>query len=146
MPKYPLFNIRYVEYHAQIQSKPTDKFMNKIIHIEDTSQLEALNKKLSLNLSFCSKLTHHHNYSRSEPYYVGDLIFEKGDTYPPYYAFYSQKTLELVQTIYKEDIEKLGYKLPNEIQNFISQQKTFLLRRIMDIFHATVALKFSNLI
>ncbi len=108
-----------IKGHSIKQSKFSDKFMDYIIPIENPN-LQEINAKTGLNLSLDKyQSSHHTQYLESYYYYVGNLPFTKMERYPPYYCYYSPKTLELVEELYKEDIASYGYTLPKEVIDFI---------------------------
>lgn len=109
-----------IRTHTQPQSCPFDQYMN-IIQIEKpTKQLQKLQRKTGISIDLT--IAHKTKYLLDYIYYVGDLLFNIEKQYPPFYAFYSEKTLALVEKIYQQDIESFNYEVPKEITLFLKTQ------------------------
>ncbi len=110
--------------HSQIQYKPTDIYMNKIIKIEDVQDsLQKINEELKFNLKF-KHLNNSTYQEQQQNIYTGNMKPKKIETlYPysicPYFMYYSPKNLRLIQLLYQIDIKAYNYEIPKEIVDFI---------------------------
>jgi len=113
-----------ISHHCGEQYNEEDKYINKFLYLENPENIEELNAKTGLNLNLNSNQPHHTSYIKTYPYYVGHLKFKKNKTgFPPYYCFYSEKSLQLVQEAFPNDTTKYDYEVPEEVLEFIESQK-----------------------
>lgn len=114
-------------YHAKVQHSSLDDYMDKIIKIEDSQDaLVEVNLRLGLNLDLSKESSEHHTAYIKCDSYVGDKPFYGHQSpygWPVYYCFYSQKTLDLVQAIYRDDIESYDYDIPEEVFEFVWEKR-----------------------
>lgn len=110
--------INHIISHSKKQVRSTDKYMT-IIKIEDPNkQLAILNEKLGLTITLEKPKKIHF---RKIQKYVGDILHTATAKLPDYYCFYSPKTLQIVEELYRDDILSYGYTRPKEIDLFIKR-------------------------
>ncbi|MFV8819968.1 sulfotransferase family 2 domain-containing protein [Haliea sp. E17] len=108
-----------VHYRQQAHNLETRGLVDvdHVIHLETLEQeLAPLARRYGLLPASVSELSaSHHNTRRQDcGDYVGDVPFKRteADTYPDYRAFYNAELLEKIAAVYREDIQRYGYRVP----------------------------------
>jgi hypothetical protein len=107
-----------INFHSMRQCSENDKLLNKIIKIEEIETIREIDAicgtklKESYDYILSKKNTHVTRKDHKATRFVADIPASNlfAVHFPDYPWFYDEETKELVEGIYKEDIERYGYQ------------------------------------